>query len=33
MVVARLGDGSVVFVGSQRLKIEKTIAGLKSGES
>jgi hypothetical protein len=31
MVAARLGDGSVVFVGSQRLKIEKTIAGLKSG--
>ncbi|GAA5885010.1 hypothetical protein JCM16303_006516 [Sporobolomyces ruberrimus] len=30
MVAARLGDGSVVFVGSQRLKIEKTIAGLKS---
>ncbi|GAA6064464.1 hypothetical protein JCM10212_002127 [Sporobolomyces blumeae] len=30
MVVARLEDGSVVFVGSQRLKIEKTIAGLKS---
>ncbi|GAA5944106.1 Nan1p [Sporobolomyces koalae] len=30
MVAARLADGSVVFVGSQRLKIEKTIAGLKS---
>ncbi|GAA5962206.1 hypothetical protein JCM3765_003897 [Sporobolomyces pararoseus] len=30
MVAARLKDGSVVFVGSQRLKIEKTIAGLKS---
>ncbi|GAA5904549.1 Nan1p [Sporobolomyces salmoneus] len=30
MVAARLADGSIVFVGSQRLKIEKTIAGLKS---
>lgn len=30
-VVARLRDGSVVFVGSQKLKIAKTISGLKAG--
>lgn len=30
-VAVRLRDGSTVFVGSQRLKIVKTIAGLKSG--
>lgn len=30
-VAARLRDGSVVFVGSQKLKISKTIAGLKAG--
>ncbi|GAA6058274.1 hypothetical protein JCM3770_004336 [Rhodotorula araucariae] len=29
-VAARLTDGSVVFVGSQRLKIAKTISGLKA---
>ncbi|GAA5880376.1 hypothetical protein JCM3774_006741 [Rhodotorula dairenensis] len=29
-VAARLRDGSTVFVGSQRLKVVKTIAGLKS---
>ncbi|GAA6017247.1 hypothetical protein JCM10207_003659 [Rhodosporidiobolus poonsookiae] len=29
-VAARLRDGSVVFVGSQKLKIVKTIAGLKA---
>lgn len=32
-VAARLGDGSVVFVGSQRLKVGKTISGLKAGAS
>ncbi|GJN89438.1 hypothetical protein Rhopal_002424-T1 [Rhodotorula paludigena] len=30
-VAARLTDGSVVFVGSQRLRIAKTISGLKAG--
>ncbi|TNY22985.1 WD40-repeat-containing domain protein [Rhodotorula diobovata] len=32
-VAARLGDGSVVFVGSQRLKVGKTISGLKADAS
>ncbi|BGP39444.1 NET1-associated nuclear protein 1 [Rhodotorula kratochvilovae] len=32
-VAARLSDGSVVFVGSQRLKIAKTISGLKADAS
>lgn len=32
-VAARLQDGSVVFVGSQKLKISKTISGLKAGAS
>ena len=30
-VAVRLRDGSTVFVGSQRLKVVKTIAGLRSG--
>jgi NET1-associated nuclear protein 1 (U3 small nucleolar RNA-associated protein 17) len=31
-VAARLRDGSVVFIGSQKLRIAKTISGLKAGE-
>lgn len=30
-VAARLRDGTVVFVGSQKLKVSKTISGLKAG--
>lgn len=30
-VAARLRDGSVVFIGSQKLKITKSIAGIKAG--
>lgn len=30
-ILARLRDGSVVFVGAQRLKISKIISGLKAG--
>lgn len=29
-IVARLRDGSVIFIGSQKLKIQKTISGLKA---
>lgn len=32
-VAARLRDGSVVFIGSQKLRIAKTISGLKAGAS
>lgn len=32
-VAARLRDGTVVFVGSQKLKVSKTISGLKAGSS
>lgn len=32
-VVARLRDGTVIFVGSQKLKISHTISGIKAGES
>jgi NET1-associated nuclear protein 1 (U3 small nucleolar RNA-associated protein 17) len=32
-VAARLRDGTVVFVGSQKLKISKTISGIKAGAS
>ena len=32
-VVARLRDGTIIFIGSQKLKISHTISGIKAGQS